>query len=86
MTQPLTTRLLVIMILAACGCRPQNVEVRCVAIHYYGESPAKGSAFNEQFTFMTVERLDTRERRNFPVILGQTNEVFVMNWSQRHYE
>lgn len=70
------------------GCSESKmvlVQVRCVAIHYYGESPSKGT-MSEQFTYMTAERTDTKERRNFPLILGKTNEVFVMDWNQRHYE
>lgn len=68
------------------GCdKPEMVEVRCVAIHYYGESPSK-STWHEHSTYMTAERLDTKERRNFPLILGKTNEVFVMDWNLRHFE
>lgn len=67
------------------GCsKPEMVEVRCVAVHIYGESAAKGT-WSERFTYMTAERSDTKERRNFVQVLGQPGDTFVMDWNQPHY-
>lgn len=69
------------------GCsKPEMVEVKCIAIHRYGDTKEKSGWMNERFTYMTVERLDTHERRNFVQILGGTNDVFKMDWKQQHYE
>lgn len=80
-----------ILALAICsglfaGCsKPEMVEVRCVAVHIYGSSPAAGT-MSERFTYMTAERADTKERRNFVQVLGQPGDTFKMNWNQRYYE
>jgi len=61
--------------------KPELVTVKCVAIHHYGDTLAKGGRMHEVFTHMTVERIDTKERRNYyNQILGQTNEVFKILW------
>lgn len=78
---------LAIAALSGCGKRfeVENVQVRCVAVHIYGTSPAKDT-WSERFTYMTAERLDTKERRNFVQVYGQPGEVFTMNWNDAHYE
>lgn len=85
-------RHVVIAMLTVClstlfGCsRPTEMaEVRCVAVHIYGESAAKGT-LSERFTYMTAERTDTKERRNFVQVLGQPGETFKMEWNQPYYQ
>lgn len=76
------------MVLAACGCGElvsDPVEVRCIAVHIYGDTMEKMGWLNERYTYMTVERLDTKERRNFKQIYGKTGDVFVINWNAEHY-
>lgn len=69
-----------------CSKPAEMVEVKCIAVHRYGDTKEKAGWMNERFTYMTAERLDTHERRNFTQICGQTNDVFKMDWTQQHYE
>jgi hypothetical protein len=69
-----------------CSKPAEMVEVKCIAVHCFGDTKEKAGWMNERFTYMTAERLDTHERRNFTQILGQTNDVFEMDWTQEHYE
>ena len=71
------------LFLAGCSQR-EIVEVRVIEVHIYGTSPAKDT-WSERFTYMTAERLDTKERRNFVQVLGQPGEVFKMNWYDTFY-
>lgn len=61
------------------------VEVQCVDVHIYGSSAAKGT-LSERFTYMTCERLDTKERRNFVQVYGKPGDKFKMNWNEAHYQ
>lgn len=78
---------LTVLSLALCGCNPPEeiVEVKCLEIHYYGESPAKGT-LQEEFNYMTCERVDTNERRRFCLIIAKPGDVFKMNWNASYYE
>lgn len=71
-----------------CGCRdaPEIIEVKCIEVHRYGETRDKHGWADEPFSYMTVERTDTHERRSFREILGQPNDVFKMDWNRPHYE
>lgn len=71
-------------LLAGCS-KPAMVEVRCVAVHIYGDTKEKAGWASERFTYMTVERADTKERRNFVQVLGQPGDTFKMDWNQSHY-
>jgi major membrane immunogen (membrane-anchored lipoprotein) len=74
-----------LLLLAGCGRKSEIVAVQCITVHVYGDSPAKGT-LSERFTYMTAERLDTHERRNFVQIYGQPGEKFLMDWNERHYD
>lgn len=78
---------IVAIVLLCAGCdKPEMVDVKCVSVHHYGDTLKQAGVLSERFTYMTGERLDTHERRNFLQVLGQTNDVFRMNWNATHYE
>lgn len=83
------TILTILLAAALFGCspeKPEMVSVKCIAIHLYGDTKDKSGWRHERFTYMTVERLDTHERRNFTQIFGQTNDEFVIDWTSAHYK
>jgi hypothetical protein len=68
------------------GCqKPEIVEVRCISVHYYGDTLNKTGVWNERLTCMVTERLDTHERRSFVKVYGAVNDVFAMDWNDPHY-